>query len=85
MLLLHTHSLIVTELVTNAIRHAQPPLHLRLIRCDSRLICEVTDGRTTTPHLRRARALDEGGRGLLRYPSRATCTLGAGVPDGTDP
>jgi anti-sigma regulatory factor (Ser/Thr protein kinase) len=56
--------LIVSELVTNAIRHAQSPIQLRLIR-DRTLICEVSDGSSTAPHLRRARALDEGGRGLL--------------------
>ena len=56
--------LIVSELVTNAIRHARGPIQLRLIR-DRTLICEVSDGSSTAPHLRRARALDEGGRGLL--------------------
>jgi PAS domain S-box-containing protein len=56
--------LIVSELVTNAIRHAESPIQLRLIR-DRTLICEVSDGSSTAPHLRRARALDEGGRGLL--------------------
>ncbi|MFF8399736.1 SpoIIE family protein phosphatase [Streptomyces sp. NPDC016172] len=56
--------LIVSELVTNAIRHAEPPVQLRLIH-DTTLICEVSDGGTTAPHLRRARTYDEGGRGLL--------------------
>ncbi len=56
--------LVVSELVTNAIRHAGSPIQLRLIR-DRTLICEVSDGSSTAPHLRRARALDEGGRGLL--------------------
>lgn len=56
--------LVVSELVTNAIRHAQPPIQLRLIN-DSNLICEVSDGANTAPHLRRARAFDEGGRGPL--------------------
>jgi len=56
--------LVVSELVTNAIRHAQPPISLRLIH-DRSLICEVSDGSTTAPHLRRARTFDEGGRGLL--------------------
>ncbi|MEU4093207.1 ATP-binding SpoIIE family protein phosphatase [Streptomyces sp. NPDC026673] len=60
-----TAVLIVSELVTNAIRHAQPPVHLRLIRCATSLTCEVTDGSTTSPHLRRARTLDESGRGLF--------------------
>jgi PAS domain S-box-containing protein len=56
--------LVVSELVTNAIRHAESPIQLRLIR-DRTLICEVSDGSSTAPHLRRARAFDEGGRGLL--------------------
>jgi len=56
--------LIVSELVTNAIRYAESPIQLRLIR-DRTLICEVSDGSSTAPHLRRAKALDEGGRGLL--------------------
>jgi PAS domain S-box-containing protein len=56
--------LVVSELVTNAIRHAESPIQLRLIR-DRTLICEVSDGSSTAPHLRRARVYDEGGRGLL--------------------
>ncbi|MER5177625.1 SpoIIE family protein phosphatase [Streptomyces sp. NPDC002896] len=56
--------LIVSELVTNAIRHAEPPIQLRLIH-DRNLICEVTDASSTAPHMRRARTYDEGGRGLL--------------------
>ncbi|MEU6198528.1 SpoIIE family protein phosphatase [Streptomyces sp. NPDC047061] len=56
--------LVVSELVTNAIRYGEEPIQLRLIR-DRALICEVTDGSNTSPHLRRARVFDEGGRGLL--------------------
>ncbi|MEU9173885.1 SpoIIE family protein phosphatase [Streptomyces sp. NPDC048420] len=56
--------LVVSELVTNAIRHGEPPIQLRLIH-DKTLICEVSDGSNTAPHLRRARTYDEGGRGLL--------------------
>jgi serine phosphatase RsbU (regulator of sigma subunit) len=56
--------LVVSELVTNAIRYGEPPIKLRLIR-DTCLICEVSDASNTAPHLRRARAFDEGGRGLL--------------------
>ncbi|MET7730399.1 SpoIIE family protein phosphatase [Streptomyces sp. NPDC005402] len=56
--------LVVSELVTNAIRHAEPPIQLRLIH-DNTLICEVSDASNTAPHLRRARTYDEGGRGLL--------------------
>ncbi|NUP35512.1 MAG: SpoIIE family protein phosphatase [Streptomyces sp.] len=56
--------LIVSELVTNAIRYGDAPIELRLIDADA-LICEVSDGSSTAPHLRRARVFDEGGRGLL--------------------
>ncbi|MET9481886.1 SpoIIE family protein phosphatase [Streptomyces sp. NPDC006638] len=56
--------LVASELVTNAVRHGAPPIRLRIIR-DRTLICEVSDGSSTAPHLRRARETDEGGRGLL--------------------
>ncbi|MDX3578957.1 MULTISPECIES: SpoIIE family protein phosphatase [unclassified Streptomyces] len=56
--------LVVSELVTNAIRYGGAPIRLRLIR-DRNLICEVSDASNTAPHLRRARTFDEGGRGLL--------------------
>ncbi|MER6996194.1 SpoIIE family protein phosphatase [Streptomyces sp. NPDC000410] len=56
--------LIASELVTNAIRYAKAPIHLRLIR-DQVLTCEVSDGSSTSPRLRHARTTDEGGRGLL--------------------
>ncbi|MFI9648166.1 SpoIIE family protein phosphatase [Streptomyces sp. NPDC052040] len=57
--------LVVSELVTNAIRYGEPPIRLRMIHDDTMLICEVSDGSLTAPHLRRARTYDEGGRGLL--------------------
>ncbi|MEO3756045.1 SpoIIE family protein phosphatase [Streptomyces sp. B6B3] len=62
--LLYPTELIVSELVTNAIRYGTPPVQLRLIRGDA-LICEVSDGSSAAPHLRRARTFDEGGRGML--------------------
>ncbi|MFJ4468414.1 SpoIIE family protein phosphatase [Streptomyces sp. NPDC089424] len=57
--------LMVSELVTNAIRYGRPPIQLRLIHENTTLICEVSDSSSTAPHLRRARTFDEGGRGLL--------------------
>ncbi|MET7378385.1 SpoIIE family protein phosphatase [Streptomyces sp. NPDC005526] len=57
--------LIVSELVTNAIRHARGPIGLRLIRSSNRLICAVSDHSSTSPHLRRAQVVEEGGRGLF--------------------
>ncbi len=56
--------LVVSELVTNAIRYAGDPVGLRLIR-DRVLVCEVSDPSSTQPRLRRARETDEGGRGLF--------------------
>ncbi|MHC3474935.1 SpoIIE family protein phosphatase [Streptomyces sp. 7R007] len=59
-----TTELVVSELVTNAIRYATGPIRLRLIR-ERALVCEVSDGGATAPHLRHPRTTDEGGRGLL--------------------
>jgi hypothetical protein len=58
-----TTELVVSELVTNAVRYSDGPIELRLIR-DRALTCEVSDTNSTVPHLRRAQAEDEGGRGL---------------------
>ncbi|MCT7352816.1 SpoIIE family protein phosphatase [Streptomyces sp. 15-116A] len=63
--------LIVSELVTNAIRYGKPPVHLRLV-FESALTCEVSDASSTAPHMRRARTFDEGGRGLLLVAQFAT-------------
>ncbi|MER5407351.1 SpoIIE family protein phosphatase [Streptomyces sp. NPDC002769] len=59
-----TTELVVSELVTNAIRHAPGPVRLRLI-AEHALICEVSDGGATAPHLRHPKTTDEGGRGLF--------------------
>ena len=59
-----TMELILSELITNAIRYGAGPIHVRLIR-DRTLICEVADGSSTSPHLRYAATTDEGGRGLF--------------------
>lgn len=81
--------LIVSELVTNAVRYGRQPVLLRLIRGPA-LICEVSDASNAAPHLRRARTFDEGGRGLLivaqltqRWGSRPTAagkTIWAEIP-----
>ncbi|MGW7789958.1 SpoIIE family protein phosphatase [Streptomyces tricolor] len=60
-----TAELVVSELVTNAIRYGARPIRLRLIHDAATLICEVSDTNHTAPHLRRAKTFDEGGRGLL--------------------
>ncbi|MGW7530220.1 SpoIIE family protein phosphatase [Streptomyces sp. NPDC054783] len=59
-----TTELILSELVTNAIRYATGPIQVRLLR-DRSLICEVSDTSSTSPHLRHAATMEEGGRGLF--------------------
>jgi PAS domain S-box-containing protein len=59
-----TTELLVSELVTNAIRHAHEPVQLRII-LDGVLSCEVSDGSSSAPQLRRADRYDEDGRGLM--------------------
>ncbi|MET7986110.1 MULTISPECIES: SpoIIE family protein phosphatase [unclassified Streptomyces] len=56
--------LIVSELVTNALRYGAPPIRLRLVK-DATLTCEVDDSGGAAPRLRHARTADEGGRGLF--------------------
>jgi PAS domain S-box-containing protein len=79
--LVFTTELVVSELVTNAIRHAGGPVRLRLIR-ERALVCEVFDGGATAPHLRHPRAMDEGGRGLLLVSQLAQRWGTRFVPDG---
>jgi anti-sigma regulatory factor (Ser/Thr protein kinase) len=56
--------LLVSELVTNAVRFAAGPITVRLIRTDNGLLCEVGDTGNGRPCLRRGDLLDDGGRGL---------------------
>ncbi|MEV1023851.1 SpoIIE family protein phosphatase [Streptomyces sp. NPDC050264] len=56
--------LLVSEVVTNAVRYASRPVTLRLLRTDV-LRCEVGDDVPQLPRQRNARATDEGGRGLF--------------------
>ncbi|MFF3518694.1 SpoIIE family protein phosphatase [Streptomyces sp. NPDC002573] len=67
-----TAELILSELITNAVRHAAEPITVRLLRTVPKnnsaagtLIIEVSDGSSTSPRLRRAKVTDEGGRGLF--------------------
>ncbi|MFJ4467843.1 SpoIIE family protein phosphatase [Streptomyces sp. NPDC089424] len=62
--------LVVSELTTNVITHAEGPIRLRLI-LDRTLTIEVSDDADTAPHLRHARVQDEGGRGLFLVASLA--------------
>lgn len=56
--------LILSELLTNAVRYGAPPVRVRLL-LGRTLVCEVSDGSNTSPRLRRAASTDEGGRGLF--------------------
>jgi anti-sigma regulatory factor (Ser/Thr protein kinase) len=58
-----TTTLVLSELVTNAINYSTGPVELRLIR-DRTLICEVSDTSSAAPHARHPNTSDEGGRGL---------------------
>lgn len=60
-----TAELLVSELVTNAVRHARGGrVELRLVRSGATLICEVEDEDHTLPTLLNAGPGDEFGRGL---------------------
>ncbi|MFD7638721.1 SpoIIE family protein phosphatase, partial [Streptomyces sp. NPDC059873] len=61
--LVDTVELLVSELVTNAMRYGEGEIRLRLLR-DRTLVCEVWDAGLVQPRRRRARDTDEGGRGL---------------------
>ncbi|WP_093896848.1 SpoIIE family protein phosphatase [Streptomyces sp. Ncost-T10-10d] len=61
--LVDTTELLVSELVTNALRYGEGEIRLRLLR-DRTLVCEVWDAGLVQPRRRRARDTDEGGRGL---------------------
>ncbi|WP_405743548.1 SpoIIE family protein phosphatase [Streptomyces sp. NBC_01525] len=62
--LVFSTELVISELVTNALRYARGPIGVRLVR-DQVLVCEVTDSSNSQPRLRQARETDEGGRGLF--------------------
>jgi two-component sensor histidine kinase len=91
-----TTQLLASELVTNAIRYAEGPVTLRLIK-ERTLVCEVFDNSSALPRLRHAAGDDESGRGLqivsrlsVRWGARRTPTgkvvwCEQSFPRGTDP
>lgn len=56
--------LVISELVTNAVRFGAGPVTVRLVRSGGRLSCEVGDAGDGRPRLRRGELLDDDGRGL---------------------
>lgn len=91
--LVDTVELLVSELVTNALRYGEGEIRLRLLR-DRTLVCEVWDSGLVQPRRRRARDTDEGGRGLQlvgmlsagwgsrRTPRGKTVWFELAIPDG---
>ncbi|MFB8084034.1 PAS domain S-box protein [Streptomyces sp. col6] len=94
--LVDTTELLVSELVTNALRYGEGEIRLRLLR-DRTLVCEVWDAGLVQPRRRRARDTDEGGRGLQlvgllsaawgarRTPRGKTVWFELPLPDGRPP
>ncbi|WP_338675025.1 ATP-binding protein [Streptomyces sp. SCSIO 30461] len=60
-----TAELLVSELVTNAVRHTRGPLRLNLLVHDGRLRCEVEDTSSVSPMCAPADDEAEGGRGMV--------------------
>lgn len=58
-------ALVVSELVTNAVEHAVPPISLRMARHRRHVYVCVCDGSAASPWQRQPVSGDEGGRGLL--------------------
>lgn len=56
--------LVVSELVTNAVRHAGSPLTLHLLARPDHLRVEVEDQAPGLPRMRQSASTDFGGRGL---------------------
>lgn len=58
-------ALIVSEMVTNAVRHADPPVRLEVEVTDTEVVVAVCDGTPSLPVRRAADDDAEGGRGML--------------------
>ncbi|NUR00064.1 MAG: SpoIIE family protein phosphatase [Streptomyces sp.] len=76
-----TTELVLSELITNAIRYTPGPVRVTLL-LDRTLICEVADSSSTSPHLRYAATTDEGGRGLFLVAQLSTHWGTRYTPDG---
>lgn len=73
--LVDTAELLVSELVTNALRYGEGEIRLRLL-LDRTLVCEVWDAGLVQPRRRRARDTDEGDAGC----SSSGCSPRRGGP-----
>lgn len=89
--------LVISELVTNSVRYAKPPIELKLRKGRRHLVVEISDGEAMIPQERELSAEAEGGRGLHIIASLAehwgTRPTGAGksvwaalrLPDASSP
>ncbi len=55
---------IVSELVSNAIRHGSPPIRLQVATEPTRIVITVSDASSAEPVVKTASPLDQQGRGL---------------------
>ncbi|MEU0843919.1 ATP-binding protein [Streptomyces sp. NPDC005962] len=62
--LVDSATLIVSELVTNAIQHGRGRVELKVMCCGNTVRIEVTDGSPAPALMRTASVADENGRGL---------------------
>ena len=67
-------ALVITELVTNAVRYADPPLEVEIEATSEQVIVGVVDGSPGRPHARPHSDDAEGGRGLRLVDLLATET-----------
>ena len=56
--------LVVSEMVTNAVRHGAPPVHLEVTVDEEAIVVRVADGSTGLPQARDSDPDAEGGRGM---------------------
>lgn len=60
----HDLVLVVSEMVTNAVRHGEPPVQLEVVADDDGVVVAVVDGSARRPQRRAADDDAEGGRGM---------------------
>ena len=58
-------ALVVSEMVTNAVRHAEPPVSLEVEATDDEIVVAVRDGSPDGPSPREVSEDEEGGRGMM--------------------
>ena len=79
--LLDAGRLVVTELATNAIRHARADVRVGLSRTDDQVLLRVHDGSPSRPRLRHTSPESDDGRGFATV---ERVTTGWGITDESD-